>query len=318
MLRPGGTLVVSVPHAGLLGGLDSLNLYARLRPGGDAPTDDPSWALRSHHRHFSVAELAGLLGPAFEVDAVHRTGVGIAELLNLPLLLATRGLSRRLRPLYAVLQYAYFGAYVLEDLLPAGRWGYHLMVRARRRAAGSAAGRGGDEAGGAIRTGACASVPRAPARGDRPRAGGSTMVEQTGLGPAGAGQPAPREAPLESLAALAEPESRLDRLLQLIPRALSSKLHVILLMGLGLFLVVLPLLGVAVSAQAELIGGNYTNVTSDIGACIAAGGTLHLVRQGRHRHRIEEERLRLTRQLHELMFHVHAREAAELQGRTAD
>lgn len=132
VLRPGGTLVVSVPHAGLLAGLDSLNLYARLRPRAEPPTDDPSWALRPHHHHFAVEELARLLGPAFEVDAVRRSGAGVAELLNLPLLLATRGVSRRLRPLYGVLQHVYFGVYVLEDLLPAGRWSYHLMVRARR------------------------------------------------------------------------------------------------------------------------------------------------------------------------------------------
>jgi SAM-dependent methyltransferase len=133
VLRPGGTLVASVPHAGLLGGLDSLNLYARLRPRADPPTDDPSWSLAPRHRHFTAAELGRLLEPAFEVDAVRRSGLGIAELLNLPLLLATRGLSRRLRPVYAVLQHVYFAAYLLEDLLPTGRWGYHLMVRARRR-----------------------------------------------------------------------------------------------------------------------------------------------------------------------------------------
>ena len=44
-----------------------------------------------------------------------------------------------------------------------------------------------------------------------------------------------------------------------------------------------------------LIGGNYTNVTSDIGACIAAGGTLHLVNQGRKRQRADAERLTLLR-----------------------
>jgi SAM-dependent methyltransferase len=142
VLRPGGTLVVSVPHAGLLGGLDSLNLYARMRPGAEPPTDDPSWALRPHHRHFTVAELTALLGPAVEVEAVRRSGAGVAELLNLPLLLATRGLSRRLRPVYGLLQYAYFGLYVAEDLLPAGRWGYHVMVRARRLARGDVAAPG--------------------------------------------------------------------------------------------------------------------------------------------------------------------------------
>ncbi len=82
------------------------------------------------------------------------------------------------------------------------------------------------------------------------------------------------------------PRSRVDQILQWVPRILSSKPHVVLLMGLGVYLIVLPILGVTVSANTELIGGNYTNVTSDIGACIAAGGTLHLVNQSRKRRRI--------------------------------
>jgi len=116
-----------------------------------------------------------------------------------------------------------------------------------------------------------------------------------------------------SLADLAEPRTSLDRALQYVPRILASKLHVIVLFGLGVFLVLLPLLGVAVSAKAELIGGNYTNVTSDIGACIAAGGTLHLIRQQRRRHHLESERLRLTQEIHRLLHRVHAETAAELE-----
>jgi hypothetical protein len=112
--------------------------------------------------------------------------------------------------------------------------------------------------------------------------------------------------------AAAGPWSRLDRILRWVPRILSSKPHVILLMGLGVYLIVLPLAGVPVTAKAELIGGNYTNVTSDIGACIAAGGTLHLIRQGRRRTRIEEERLRLTQQTHRLLHHVYPEAAREL------
>ncbi len=118
--------------------------------------------------------------------------------------------------------------------------------------------------------------------------------------------------PTGSLADLAEPTSGLDRVLQYIPRVLASKAHVVLLMGLGVFLVLLPLVGVAVSAKAELIGGNYTNVTSDVGACIAAGGTLHLIRQQRRRHRLEAERLRLTEEMHRLLHHVHREAAAEI------
>jgi hypothetical protein len=75
---------------------------------------------------------------------------------------------------------------------------------------------------------------------------------------------------------------------------------------------VLPLAGVTVGPNAELIGGNYTNVTSDIGACIAAGGTLHLVGESRRRRRIEEERLMLARQTHRLLHHVYDQAARQL------
>lgn len=108
------------------------------------------------------------------------------------------------------------------------------------------------------------------------------------------------------------PQNAFDRILQWIPRLLSSKPHVVMLILLGLYLVILPLSGVAVSAKSELIGGNYTNVTSDIGACIAAGGTLHLISQGRKRMRLEEERLRLLHEVHSLLHHVHSAAAAEL------
>jgi hypothetical protein len=101
-----------------------------------------------------------------------------------------------------------------------------------------------------------------------------------------------------------QPKSRIDRVLAWVPRVLSSKPHVLVLLGLGVYLIVLPLVGVKVSSNAELIGGNYTNVTSDIGACIAAGGTLHLVAQSRKRRRIEEERLRLAQETHRLLHYV--------------
>lgn len=116
----------------------------------------------------------------------------------------------------------------------------------------------------------------------------------------------------DGTAGLAEPQSRFEKILQVVPRVLSSKVHVLFLLGLGIYLVVLPLFGVTVGSQAELIGGNYTNVTSDVGACIAAGGTLHLIVQGRRRHRLEEERLRLTREVHTLLHYVHPEAAAEL------
>jgi hypothetical protein len=108
------------------------------------------------------------------------------------------------------------------------------------------------------------------------------------------------------------PRSRIDRILQWVPRLLSSKPHIVLLMILGIYLIVLPILGLKVSANSELIGGNYTNVTSDIGACIAAGGTLTLVGQSRRRRRIEEERLRLAMETHRLLHYIHDDVARQL------
>lgn len=92
--------------------------------------------------------------------------------------------------------------------------------------------------------------------------------------------------------------SRFERALALVPRFLASHVHVVWLLGLGFYLIVLPLIGVNVSSKAELIGGNYTNVTSDIGACVAAGGTLHLVKQGRRRNRVTEATHKITADLY--------------------
>lgn len=84
--------------------------------------------------------------------------------------------------------------------------------------------------------------------------------------------------------------SRLVRALALVPRMLASKPHIIFLGLLGVYLVILPLFSVHVSAFAELVGGNYTNVTSDLGACIAAGGTIHLIHSHKQ-HRTELARM---------------------------
>jgi hypothetical protein len=93
----------------------------------------------------------------------------------------------------------------------------------------------------------------------------------------------------QAVASQVDPQTRLDKILGFVPRALSSHAHIIFLALLGTFLVLLPLFGVNVSAKAELIGGNYTNVTSDLGACIAAGLTVHLVKRERHRrHELEQ------------------------------
>jgi SAM-dependent methyltransferase len=131
VIRPGGVLVVSVPHRGLLHRLDALNVYASLRkrrprwPPLEAATESGG----HEHRHFTVQELAELLRPHFVVERVVRTGLGLQELVHLGLLLLrvplkAERVTRALLPVHLVV-------YLLDDLLPLDRFGYHLTVRAR-------------------------------------------------------------------------------------------------------------------------------------------------------------------------------------------
>lgn len=133
VVRPGGQLIVSVPNRGVLAALDSLNIYhALIGSWAPAPTDDPSWKRRPHHRHFDLEEVRREFAPSFRVNHVHYSGLGIAEPVNLLLLLMFRALVPMPR-IYALLQYLYFGVYLAEDLMHTGECGYHLMVRLEKR-----------------------------------------------------------------------------------------------------------------------------------------------------------------------------------------
>jgi SAM-dependent methyltransferase len=133
VLRPGGQLIVSVPNRGALAGIDSLNLYHRwLGSSAPAPTDDPSWRARPHHAHYDLAEVRRMFEPDFQIRDVQYSGLGIAELVNLGLLVTCIALLRLPR-LYRVLQYLYFAVYLVEDLRRTGESGYHMMVRLKKR-----------------------------------------------------------------------------------------------------------------------------------------------------------------------------------------
>lgn len=134
VLRPGGLLVVSVPHSGLLRWADSLNVYAWLTGEGALATPGNPASGSNHHRHYSIGALRLLFGDRFTDSYTHTSGLGLAEFVNLALLLLCKRLLRA-APLYNVLQYLYFGLYIVEDLLPIPRAGYHLMVAMRRRTA---------------------------------------------------------------------------------------------------------------------------------------------------------------------------------------
>ena len=131
LLAPGGTLVLSVPYHGPLAWLDSLNRYAwfvRLTHHGRFP---PEIAATGCHRHYSLGELRALLGGEFEVRHVWRTGIGLAELVHLPLLLIFRWLLA-CEWLYSATAFAYYTCYLVEDLLALGPLGYHVMLVATR------------------------------------------------------------------------------------------------------------------------------------------------------------------------------------------
>jgi SAM-dependent methyltransferase len=130
VLKPGGVLIVSVPHRGLLEPVDSLNVYPRIRrPSWPAldPADDCDGG---RHQHFTLPELQARLGPRYAVDKVALTGLGLAEVFHLAALVGVRALLRS-EIGYRALLLGHLLVYVLDDLLPLGPASYYLTVRAR-------------------------------------------------------------------------------------------------------------------------------------------------------------------------------------------
>jgi SAM-dependent methyltransferase len=132
VLRPGGSLVLSVPHRGIFAAIDSNNAYTSLRRRFPffLPLEPCEESASGTHRHYSIDEVRALMGPGFAIDRASRTGVGLAEALHLGILVAFKGLLRW-RGGYMVLRHLYFTAFLLEDLIPSGPLGYSLTVRAR-------------------------------------------------------------------------------------------------------------------------------------------------------------------------------------------
>jgi hypothetical protein len=87
-------------------------------------------------------------------------------------------------------------------------------------------------------------------------------------------------------------KSRVDQILGRLPSILSSK--PVILFGIFLFFYLFIFAGIAsllghsglVSANTQLILGNYTNVSSSVGAGIAAGASLTLVKRQRRAHKV--------------------------------
>lgn len=132
VVRPDGYLIVSVPHRGLLASLDPKNVYPRLQRRFPSwlPLESAEESGTGVHRHFSPDELIALLGPGFAVDRVGRSGLGLSEVLYLGMLVVCKGLLRR-DDVFKVLLPLHMFVYIIDDLIPSGRFGYHLTLRAR-------------------------------------------------------------------------------------------------------------------------------------------------------------------------------------------
>ena len=136
VLRPGGRLVLRVPHAGLFAALDPNNFRFRA-PGlyravvGRGRRDD-GYAGGGHdvvwHHHFARDELLALAGAGWEVEA-SRTGgcllMPLADVARWPLLRRRRYDSRLLRTLNALGQW--------DLALDYGRASYDILLVLRRQ-----------------------------------------------------------------------------------------------------------------------------------------------------------------------------------------
>lgn len=79
VLKPGGTLVLSVPHKGLFGFIDSFNMkfyFPRLYKWWKGKNyNQKVYEIQPWHRHYSLAGLKKLFGSRFTVTRVHRGGL---------------------------------------------------------------------------------------------------------------------------------------------------------------------------------------------------------------------------------------------------
>jgi hypothetical protein len=119
--------------------------------------------------------------------------------------------------------------------------------------------------------------------------------------------------------------SRLSRLLGRLPYLLSSR--PVIVFGILLFFYLFVFAGIttilghpgAVSTNSQLIFGNYTNVTSSVGAGIAAGASLTLLKHQRHAHHVAQSALdaahearAFAQETHRLLHTLHPEQAAKL------
>jgi SAM-dependent methyltransferase len=131
VLRPNGTIIITVPHAGLFSRFDALNIYAELRRRRPSlpPLDPGTESDGGPHRHYRLSQLKAELAPWFEVDRSARTGLGTQELVTLTMIAMRIG--SRPRWLSGLMYTLHFLVSAADYTISAGPLAYHLAVRAR-------------------------------------------------------------------------------------------------------------------------------------------------------------------------------------------
>jgi len=140
VLKPGGVLILSTPHAGLFAWLDPYNVrttiqrrvpgLARLAsrlvryPSGQM-TDNMTW-----HRHYRVAELSRMVEKDFTIHRIYRGGSWLSPVTAAAISIVGRLWSNRtvLKWMFRVLNW--------DFTLPAGPLSYNLMMMAERKSPG--------------------------------------------------------------------------------------------------------------------------------------------------------------------------------------
>lgn len=115
VLKPGGLLVLSVPHAGYTAFLDPANMHRLITPS--IPL----------HRHYSAQQLRALLEPEFSVAHIETRGLGLSQIAwmcsypfrKLGFAAPTNKLVQRV------------GEWDYEH--ERGQFAYHIMIAARKQ-----------------------------------------------------------------------------------------------------------------------------------------------------------------------------------------
>lgn len=136
VLKVGGTLVLSTPHAGAFAFLDPFNIrrtFQRHFPhvyavaGHLVRFDNNQYTENlERHRHYRLEQLVAVLGPDFAIRAVHRGGLLLYPLLGASISVIARlwNSPPALRSLYRLLNWDFRRRF--------GPFSYNLMILAER------------------------------------------------------------------------------------------------------------------------------------------------------------------------------------------